>query len=109
VTALAPIPHEQLPRCLTNGSCRYGWVYCIRDDTAQAVKIGFSRNPKRRIAQLQTANPTRLRLIGVMESVEAFEQFMHWTHRERRLYGEWFDDADEGVSNIFALMARGDA
>lgn len=94
-----------LPRCLTSGSLRRGWVYCIRDDASEAVKIGFSNNPARRFKQIQTANPNRLRFVAAMEAVEAFEQFLHWSHRARRMSGEWFDDRDAGVSSVFAAMA----
>jgi len=93
-----------LPKCLTNGSQRPGWVYCIRCDASEAVKIGFSKDPFRRFRQIQTSNPNNLRMIGVMEAVEAFEQFLHWSNRDRRMSGEWFDDADNGVSEIFKMM-----
>ncbi len=106
VPALIPVSTAQLPRCLTQGSRRMGWVYCVRDDLSEAVKIGFSRNPERRFSQLQTANPNQLRLIGVCEAVEAFETFLHWAHRDRRISGEWFDDADCSVSRIFHLMTE---
>ena len=105
MNAISPIPTDTLPRCLTSGSLRQGWVYCIRDDAAQAVKIGFSRNPSRRFRQIQTANPNKLRMVAVMQAVEAFEQFLHLSHAERRLSGEWFDDTDGGVSSIFSMTA----
>ncbi|WP_423208770.1 GIY-YIG nuclease family protein [Paracoccus yeei] len=105
MNALAPINAAQLPRCLTNGSTRQGWVYCIRDDASGTVKIGFSKNPERRFRQIQTSFPFKLRLIATIPAVEAFEQFLHWSHASRRLTGEWFDDADGSVSNLFALTA----
>lgn len=100
---------ETTPRCLAHGSRRQGWVYCIRDDASRAVKIGFSRNPERRFAQLQTANPNRLRFIGAHKAVEAFEGFLHWSNRDRRISGEWFDDEDFCVSDVFRMMAEGAA
>ena len=106
---LAQINAARLPRCITHGSARPGWVYAIRDDHSEAVKIGFSVNPSRRFGQLQTANPNPLRFIGAMPSVEAFERLLHWTYRERRRAGEWFDDADGEVSNILYLaFSEGD-
>ncbi|WP_423209054.1 hypothetical protein E2976_17545 [Paracoccus yeei] len=108
MNALAPIPTDALPRCLSEGSRRQGWVYCIRDDASQAVKIGFSRNPERRFRQIQTANPNKLRMVAMMEAVEAFEQFLHWSHASRRMSGEWFDDADGTVSAIFKMTASED-
>lgn len=94
-----------LPRCLTHGSRREGWVYFLRDDEARAVKIGFSRDPIRRIQQIQTSNPNRLRLLGAIRSVEAFEQFLHWSNRDRRMSGEWFNDTDGGLSSILKMLS----
>lgn len=99
------IPTKTLPRCLASGSTRQGWVYCIRDDASGAVKIGFSKNPERRVQQIQTSFPFKLRLIAAIPAVEAFEQFLHWSHASRRLTGEWFDDADGSVSSLFAMTA----
>jgi len=98
----------RLPRCLTHGSRKAGWVYCIRDDAVDAVKIGFTLSPERRFRQLQTASSTPLRMVGYILNVRAFEQFLHWSHRERRLSGEWFDDADKNISTVFRMMMEGE-
>jgi hypothetical protein len=81
-----------------------GFVYCIRDGYKGTVKIGFSNNPNRRLQQLQTASATHLELCGVIETVQSFEKFLHHVFRDRHVFGEWFDDADEGVSTTFKTM-----
>lgn len=98
--------HDPLPACLTRGSTRFGWIYCIRDDRAGVVKIGFSVNPDRRLKQLQTANASTLRLIAAIYSTADFEALLHWSNKSRRLHGEWFDDADGSISSVLALAAQ---
>jgi hypothetical protein len=80
-----------------------GYIYCISDGYKKAAKIGFSRNPQRRLAQLQTASATVLELRGVIPSIRLFESFMHNIFRDRHIHGEWYDNSDEYVSDIFAI------
>lgn len=108
MNALSPIPSETLP-VIPAGYRRRGFVYAIRDDAAQAVKIGFTRNPERRLRQLQTANATPLRTLCVFENVQAFEASLHQSFASRRMSGEWFNDADKSLSEIFGLIASGEA
>lgn len=86
------------PSIMPTESGRRGYVYAVRDDTASAVKIGFSSDPMRRLAQLQTASAGRLRLIGAAPAVIETEAELHGVFRDRRMSGEWFDDADGAVS-----------
>lgn len=86
---------------------RMGWTYCIRDDASQAVKIGFSRDPERRLRQLQTANPNRLRLVSAMFSTDEFERMMHRSFAVHAKGGEWFDDSEGQVSALMARAAEG--
>jgi len=94
---------------IPSGYRRVGFVYCIRNDDARAVKIGFSKNPVRRIQQLQTASPSQLRLVAMLESAQAFETALHEQYAYRRLSGEWFDDADSEISTIMSLAYGGHA
>lgn len=93
---------------MDGGLPRFGWTYCIRDDVSRAVKIGFSQNPRRRLRQLQTANPNRLRMVAAIYSTDAFERLIHRSFASDRRAGEWFDDTEEQVSTIMELAARGD-
>lgn len=88
---------------------RRGYVYCIRDDEADAVKIGFSKNPISRLRQLQTANSRRLRLLCVFDTTQAFERSLHRSFAGRRLHGEWFRDEDRRVSRLLRMAAGGEA
>lgn len=98
---------SSIQRCLSDGSMRQGWVYCIRDDVSAAVKIGFSENPARRLSQIQTSSATRLRMVGAIQTARAFERYLHLENARRRLTGEWFDDADEHLSALFNSFSLG--
>lgn len=78
---------------------RPGYVYAIRNDGSEAVKIGFSGSPLNRLRQLQTASPSRLRLLCAIPAFHTYEATLHETFSARRLSGEWFDDADGIVSS----------
>lgn len=66
-------------------------IYFARPDQSSRVKIGFTAGaPSDRLAHLQTACPTRLRLIGAMAGDEAVERWLHDRFAADRLEGEWF-------------------
>jgi len=72
-----------------------GYVYFIADDSANAeyVKIGFSKNPKKRLSDLQVANPKELVLIGMIELDQVGEKMIHKYLKENTdayVRGEWF-------------------
>ena len=83
-----------------------GCVYFIEDRTGLCfVKIGFtSGKPEIRMKQLQTANPTKLRLIGVItdfdgKSGQEVESELHEKYKEYRQEGEWFQFIGENGEN----------
>lgn len=83
------------------------FVYIIVADGANSpVKIGIAENPKKRLRQLQTGNPQRLRLAHVFEAESrevavAWEMFSHKLFGNDRLAGEWFDvEADIAADHI---------
>jgi len=55
------------------------------------VKIGYSNDPKRRLAMLSTGCPTECRLIGVMPGDKAKESELHKRFASERVRGEWFN------------------
>jgi T5orf172 domain len=65
-------------------------LYLISD--GEKVKIGVSENPEKRLSQLQTGHPKRLKLIKIYNVPNYFEKRLHrqlWMFRERH-NGEWF-------------------
>jgi hypothetical protein len=65
-----------------------GYVYLITDGTA--YKIGYSTNPAKRVAELQTGNPRVLRLVAKMRGTEADEKALHSKFHYANLVQEWF-------------------
>lgn len=63
-------------------------TYFILDDWNRAVKIGKSKNPEKRLKQLQTGHAHRLQLVGTLEGDH--ERKLHKLWESRRLNGEWF-------------------
>ena len=54
------------------------------------VKIGFSDNPKTRLAQAQTQSPSRLRVLLILEGDKDTEALYHRKFERYRKHGEWF-------------------
>ena len=68
-------------------------VYLIQSKETGHYKIGISKNPKKRIQQLNTGNSSKLKLIHVFETEYPFklETALHNRYSHIIKYGEWFD------------------
>jgi len=68
-------------------------VYLIQSLENGYYKIGVSKNPQKRIEQLQTGNSSKLKLISTFKSDYAYkiETALRNTHTSSRKEGEWFD------------------
>lgn len=68
------------------------FIYIISN--GDNYKIGFSKNPKRRIKQLQTGTDVKLELKYFIEievaPVYIIEYIIHKVVKESRIQGEWF-------------------
>ena len=78
-------------------------IYFIKNTVFQAIKIGYSAKPAKRLAGLQTASPHRLILLGTIPGSEADEQALHAQFAMHRLEGEWF--CGDIIEEVFALLA----
>jgi hypothetical protein len=54
------------------------------------IKIGRSKDPVKRLKQLQTGNPNKLKLIASFEGLGWKEKIIHEHLSMHRLEGEWF-------------------
>lgn len=71
-------------------------IYFIGSIEQGAVKIGRAKDPKKRLAQLQTGNSNKLTLFAVVENVTPEYEFkLHKLMDHIRLEGEWFQLTDE--------------
>src|SRR5262245_44274909 len=66
-------------------------IYFTRDAQTKAIKIGYSRNPRKRRSSLQTATPNELVLLGTVHGGLEDERAYHRHFERHRLHGEWFD------------------
>lgn len=67
-----------------------GWVYFISSGQG-AIKIGWAKDPDKRLRQLQIGTPKPLRLVGVIAGSQMVERLIHKDLALARLRGEWFD------------------
>lgn len=89
-----------------------GLVYFVQRPSTGAVKIGHSRDPLRRVRQLQTCNDETLRFLGLMSGGRGMERLIHQRLARTRLSGEWFSWSNElaclivGVTTPKAALLR---
>jgi adenine deaminase len=78
------------------------YVYFIQEGVRGAIKIGWANDPAARMASLQTANPRRLRALGLISGGPYDEMNWHMRFKDTRLSGEWFKRTNELVAAIKA-------
>lgn len=68
-----------------------GEVYCIKDCTNAIIKIGFSQNPTKRIADIQMNYPFEIKTLFLIGNVNMeFETVLHKKFKRYKLRGEWY-------------------
>ncbi len=67
-------------------------VYLIKNSEENTYKIGVGKNPRRRLAQLQTGNSSELLLIDAYSTEFAYkiEKVFHKRYSHFKKEGEWF-------------------
>ena len=65
-------------------------LYIIQSDVTGMIKVGRSKDPQKRLKQLQTGNPNKLKLIASFKGEGWKEKTLHERLRRYRLEGEWF-------------------
>lgn len=78
-------------------------IYFIRDTASGDIKIGFSGNPSRRLAILQTGHANHLELLGVISGSLTEEQALHERFANSHKRGEWFRPTPDLVDFVAAL------
>ena len=74
---------------------RNGLVYFVEAGLGGPVKIGWTQDVERRIAELQTANAHRLNLLGTVVGTMEDEAATHARFSHLRLEAEWFTNSPE--------------
>lgn len=83
-------------------------IYFIREGDDGPIKIGRTgaRSPEHRLAQCQTGNARRLKLLGFFHGPFDVEAQWHRRFAELRLEGEWFQATPELIVAIREALAR---
>lgn len=66
-----------------------GWVYFMAAGQGD-IKIGWARDPDKRLRELQVGNPKRLKILGVIPGSRLTEKEIHRYYAAARVTGEWF-------------------
>lgn len=74
---------------------REGFVYFVQAGERGPIKIGWTQDVDRRIAELQTANAKKLILLGTLPGTLDTEASFHARFSHLRLEAEWFQDSEE--------------
>lgn len=87
------------------------YMYIIADQNNH-IKVGISKNPDKRIKQLQTGHPTKLQLIYVEEfecsrnHLLKIEELVHRKISEKYKHasGEWFEASSNQIEEIKGII-----
>jgi len=81
-----------------------GFVYFLR--SGDLIKIGFATNIRKRITDLQIANPGELVLLASMRGSPWIEKKLHHRFRSLRSRGEWFSSGPRLLDFIKTIQER---
>lgn len=78
------------------------FVYAIMEEDNGKVKIGISKDPERRLKQLQTGNSSRLILVATHKAENGFadERALHQKNEAYLIHGEWFSSEAKNTISI---------
>lgn len=80
-------------------------IYFIEMESEGWIKVGFTAgSAERRMAQLQTGQPRKLRLLGTIPGTLADEKSLHKEFDVYRGNGEWFEPVPELINVIQSLI-----
>lgn len=79
------------------------FIYLISNNN-NSIKIGHSKNPLKRIKQLQTGNDNKLTLLLVCYADIYLEKRLHKMFLFHKKYGEWFTVSTEQLNFIIQYL-----
>ena len=65
-------------------------IYFIQPENEPVVKIGYAKEIKKRLIQLQISNYQKLRLILLVSGDLKKESHFHFMFKDDKINGEWF-------------------
>lgn len=82
-----------------------GYLYVIKCN--EYFKIGIAANPRKRLQELQIANPYELELVKMINSDDPrfTESSLHGKYCEFRIRGEWFKLPEQAVTELVNMVS----
>lgn len=84
-----------------------GWIYFVKARQDGPIKIGWTVDPQKRLAQLQTGSHVRLFILGTIEGSSAGESTLQKRWAQYRIRGEWFEPVPEIIEFVNIHRHRG--
>mgnify|MGYP003589634014 CR=1 FL=1 len=81
------------------------YVYFIWDRANNAVKIGCTKSPRRKVLELQYGNPNRLELVVAFEGGLDVEAALHQRFAASKIRGDWHEVTEE-LADLVAEIVR---
>jgi hypothetical protein len=84
-----------------------GYVYCIANANKTAIKIGWTKNPEKRVKDLQTGNSEKLTILHYIPGSKYLEKSLHIKYKmyQTSAKNEWFE-YNEDIINYFKLNQK---
>lgn len=85
------------------------YVYFIKAENTNNVKIGVANDVENRLLSLQTSSPFKLKLKVKIksESPTLLERTIHYNLRDKQMQGEWFDLDNKTLEIIINKASNG--
>lgn len=82
-------------------------IYFVTAAEADLIKVGYSKDPLKRMAFMQAHSPVRLNLMGCVDGGYDLERRLHSYFSEYIAHAEWFH-ADPVVRETALALIRGE-
>jgi hypothetical protein len=79
-----------------------GWIYFIQARPGDPIKIGFAKDPEKRLRELQTGSAYPLQILAKVPGRLEDERRLHGEFTRFRLSGEWFKPAKKLLEYVEA-------
>lgn len=77
-------------------------IYVIVELETANCKVGYSRNPDKRLRELQTGNPNTLSILCTLEGDKPDERMIHDKWKDVHMKGEWFSYNEKFVDWLYS-------
>lgn len=85
-----------------------GFIYLVKDNASNRIKIGITTNHKDRLRSLNTMVPYGITTIAVFQSgrYEELEKEVHEKYKDKRKNGEWFELNNDELKDCIEYIEK---